>query len=474
MPIRTVPGTDLTYYLLSHDENGHERDESDGSRLSAAILQAVADPGQPVTDVFLASHGWKGDVAGAIEQYDRWIDAMGSMSADRADARARVPGFRSLVVGLHWPSLPWGDERTGGRGLLSGNAAGAEETAPSPAMIEAYAARIADSPVARSAIALIVEAASTASGSSQLTPPLQAAYAALFRESGLSPGAVAGAPGADQDGFDPQLIIDEAAATGVPVVPGPGVLAEGGRHRLRDLLLMPLRQLSFWKMKARALTFGESGAHDLLIALQSAASGTRFHLMGHSFGGIVVSGAVAGPAGGRPLPRPVDSLFLVQGALSLWSMAANVPYAPGTAGYFARIVGDGLVKGPIVTTRSSHDKAVGRFYPLGAEIKKQFLLAPQPFPKYGGVGAFGLQGLRSAARDQRMQGETFGYDFHGRTVYNLEASTVIAKEDGASGAHSDIAHPAVAHVQWQVALAGHPPRSTVKPRTAGSMRGGPG
>jgi hypothetical protein len=137
-------------------------------------------------------------------------------------------------------------------------------------------------------------------------------------------------------------------------------------------------------------------------------------------------------------------------------MAADVPYAPGTAGYFARIVSDGLVKGPIVTTRSSHDKAVGRFYPLGAEIKRQFLLAPQEFPKYGGVGTFGLQGVDSGARDQRIQSETFGYGFRGRTVYNLDASSVIAKDEGVSGAHSDIAHPQVAHVQWQAALSGRP------------------
>ena len=41
--------------------------------------------------------------------------------------------------------------------------------------------------------------------------------------------------------------------------------------------------------------------------------------MGHSFGCIVASATVAGPAAQRVLPRPVDSLFLVQGALSLWA-----------------------------------------------------------------------------------------------------------------------------------------------------------
>ena len=53
---------------------------------------------------------------------------------------------------------------------------------------------------------------------------------------------------------------------------------------------------------------------------------------------------VAGPAAGPDLPRPVDSLFLVQGALSLWSYASDIPYAKGTAGYFNRILARGLVR----------------------------------------------------------------------------------------------------------------------------------
>ena len=144
-------------------------------------------------------------------------------------------------------------------------------------------------------------------------------------------------------------------------------------------------------MKDRARAFGESGAHALLASSQTAAPKARFHLMGHSFGCIVVSATVAGKAGGPALPRPVDSLFLVQGALSLWSYASDIPYAAGTPGYFNRIVKNGLVRGPIVTTRSTHDTAVGRFYPIGAQIRQQLVLG-NDFPAYGGIGSFGIQG----------------------------------------------------------------------------------
>ena len=41
------------------------------------------------------------------------------------------------------------------------------------------------------------------------------------------------------------------------------------------------------------------------------------------------------------------------------------------------------------------------------------------------------------------------YGFQGGHVYNLEATGVIKEGGGASGAHSDIARPEVAHALWQ-------------------------
>ncbi len=458
MPLRTVPGTDAEYFLVCYDADGVERPEPDGSRLSDAVRARVAAGG--VTDVFFTSHGWKGDVPGAIAQYDAWVGATVALEADRARARQRRPGFSALVVGVHWPSLPWGDETpdaSGSPGLLSADAAGVRggET------VDAYAERIADTPAARAALAAIFAAADRGVGPApdgSLPADVRAAYGTLFAESGLGTAGrdVGGGapPGADQDAFDPEAMIRELqaappmAATGAPML-----LGDGFFDRLRDLLLTPVRQLSFWKMKDRAHVVGESGAHALLAALERAApASTRFHLMGHSFGCIVVTAAVAGPPGGPGLPRPVHSLFLVQGALSLWAYTPDVPYAPGTPGYFARIVAEGLVAGPIVTTRSTFDTAVGRFYPLGARARGDVVLADD-LPKYGGVGAFGIRGLDGVAEDLPMQGAAYPYAFGAGRIYNLEASGVIRAMDGLSGAHSDIAHPEVAHAFWAGVLA---------------------
>ena len=299
-----------------------------------------------------------------------------------------------------------------------------------------------------------------------LSPTISDAYATLFAETGLGSGDASGRPGADQDGFNPAVIIADSDAASKEAAAGgaPGLLGFG--DELREALLMPLRQLSFWKMKDRARQFGETGAHQLLASLQLAAPNARFHLMGHSFGCIVVSAMVSGATAAPSLPRPVDSLFLVQGALSLWSYADDVPYAPGTEGYFHRIVKSGLVRGPIVTTCSTYDTAVGRFYPLGAQIKKQILLGEQ-YPKYGGIGTFGIRGV-AGVEDMAMRPATSAYDFREGRIYNLEASDIIKNGSGMSGAHSDIAHPAVAHALWAIVLSG---QAALARPTRGAGRG---
>ena len=92
---------------------GRERPEPDGTFLSETLAQRVADRPGPLP-TFLHGHGWQGDVPAAIEQFDHWIAAMAGADTPIASRRA-APGFKPLIVGLHWPSLPLGDESVAGR-----------------------------------------------------------------------------------------------------------------------------------------------------------------------------------------------------------------------------------------------------------------------------------------------------------------------------------------------------------------------
>lgn len=434
---RQVPDSDLEYELVSFDKHGKEREES-GALPSEALAAQLAQRDAPVTDVFLLSHGWKGDVPAAIEQCDRWIGAMGALQADRDAIRAQLPGYRPLIVGLHWPSLPWGDEKLSGGGrVLGGDDAGATDTDSQAA---GYAEVICDTPEGHALVRRILELSARQTDAGSLDPELAQAYDALRREAGLEVD-----PDLDDDAgtgtdWNANAVFQDALDDGARMLGGGDV---------KDAVLSPLRQLSFWQMKDRARSVGERGVAGLLRKLQGAASEhARFHLMGHSFGCIVVSAAIAGEPGTTP-PRPVASAFLAQGALSLWAYCADVDGKPG---YFHRIVNGGQVRGPIVTTRSVHDTAVGKYYPMGARLSGSRTLAE--LPKYGGVGSFGLQGLGAQAHDLQMIGSGLEYGFAPGRVYNLEASRVICNGDGASGAHSDIAHPEVAHAAWQAIAAG--------------------
>jgi pimeloyl-ACP methyl ester carboxylesterase len=216
-------------------------------------------------------------------------------------------------------------------------------------------------------------------------------------------------------------------------------------------VLTPLRQLTFWTMKDRARRFGESGGSALLRQLQEAAPHVRVHLMGHSFGTIVVSATVRGP-GERPRPpvRPVGSLFLVQGAVSLWAFSPEVPESVGGGrGYFADVLRPEFVAGPIVATRSKWDYAVGKYYPLAVRMARQYLLGE--LPKFGGIGTFGIQGA-GATELPLTAAEARAEDALGSgKVFNVDASRVVARLDGPAGAHSDIAHRELGRLAWVAA-----------------------
>ncbi|SOE96054.1 CHAT domain-containing protein [Burkholderia sp. D7] len=396
-------------------------------------------------------HGWKGDVPAAIEQYDLWVAATGAAEGDLARIRQNTADFAPLIIGLHWPSLPWGIESLPEAAPAPASATLSAAGGGSSRTVAQIAAAIVNTEAAKRAIETVLAEADTAK-SANLTLRMHEAYMTLFAQTGLRADGVNGRPGFDQERFDPQAIVNDARKER-PAGKEADSRVLGIADELKDALLSPLRQLSFWAMKDRARRFGETAGHWLLDEVQLAAPKARVHLMGHSFGCIVVSAMVAGPRdGSEPLERPVDSLFLAQGALSLWSYANEIPFAMGSKGYFHRIVADGLVRGPTITTRSSHDTAVGRFYPLGARIKHQRLLGAA-FPEYGGVGAFGIQGIRRGhggdlVGDMRMTAGDVEFALSEQRIWNLDASEVICNGTGPSGAHSDIAHPEVAHAFW--------------------------
>ncbi len=326
----------MKYYLVAFDASGNERDDDPDGLMSQKILDVLSS--EPITDVFLISHGWQGDVPAARRQYNKWITAMAANQADLEQIKQVRPGFRPLLIGLHWPSLPWGDEEVVGDSVSFDTT----DVATVEQWVDEYAERLADTSASRQALKTIFTAAMEDMAPATLSPEVREAYEVLNRESSLGSEGEGAAPGSDREPFDPESIFQAAESADVSF----GQISLSG-------VLAPLRTLSFWKMKDRARQIGETAGFGLLTKMQKATSEqVRFHLMGHSFGCIVVSATINGPKGQGKLVRPVDSVVLVQGALSIWSYCSDIPVAPGRAGYFYPLIADRKVAGPIVTTQS--------------------------------------------------------------------------------------------------------------------------
>jgi hypothetical protein len=202
MPIRTIPGTAVQYYLICFDEHGAERPEIDSTMLSDTVRLLLADATEGITDVFFCSHGWQSDVPSAISQYDKWVDVMAS-AHDRSAASTIRPNFQAITIGVHWPSLPFGDEAMPVN--VNGGVLGSDDGNDIEVEIDCFAASIANTKTAREAIRVIIEAAREDDGERETLPSHvraaydQLAYEALLPDGSNNPG---GAPGEEQGVWD--------------------------------------------------------------------------------------------------------------------------------------------------------------------------------------------------------------------------------------------------------------------------------
>ena len=439
MAFQTIPNTFFEYGLISYTADGIERPEETGI-MSQRLINKARD--EKITNVFFFCHGWKGDEPAARLQYESWIKAFAT-SEDANLAPQTFPNYKPMYIGLHWPSLPFGDEElTGGFGA----AAGPESLT---ALTDTYLARLGNTDDIKGPLTTIINEARRNAAPQQLPENIKSAYLALNDALGLKSEGVDASPDADREAFDPQKAFEGGSVGGASF--GGGINLGG--------ILGPLRQLSYWTMKKRARTIGEGGMHNFLKELMYATADqkARIHLMGHSFGTIVISSMIGGPNAQGNLPRPVDSVALVQGAVSLWCYAPDIPFRElirkTGPGYFNRILQDGRVSGPLVTTSSKWDKAVGVLYPWASRIHGSPSFAGN-LPKFGAIGAFGIQGLPDDIRSEsEMLDAKTAYQFEKKKIYNLNGSKYISHMEPISGAHSDIAGPEVAHAIWASALA---------------------
>jgi hypothetical protein len=412
------------YFELAYSKQAiHDRDGFD------ELLTEVS-AGEPVEVVVLV-HGWSNDMTEARALYHELIDRLRTV-ADTSPP----PGLgdrRLAFLGVLWPSKRFAD-----RALIPGGAASRGGT-PSDADLEeslaglegvfetehaddllrrakALVPELDDSGAARDAFVELVrdavgrvgeadedadarEVFKTLSGNELLTHLKAPVLDRTPSSDGRAAGGAYGARAHD----------DEAMALGLSLT---GFKAAAQRF---------LNVTTYYEMKQRA---GTIGAYRLTLALnelRARSSRLRLHLVGHSFGGRLVTAATVGlPSGTTPEP---DSVTLLQAAFSHYGFAAD--YRDGRDGHFRTMVSDRMTRGPILVTHSRADRAVGYAYPLASRLADDDAAGlGGAKSRFGGIGRNGAQKTPEAI-DGTLHEAGDAYDFAAGSVYNLEADRLI-------------------------------------------------
>ena len=155
-----------------------------------------------------------------------------------------------------------------------------------------------------------------------------------------------------------------------------------------------LNYSTYYVMKARAGTVGESGVSKLMGGIREAKADVKLHLIGHSFGGRLVSAAAQ--KAGETAGSEATSATLLQAAFSHNGFAKSFPL--GEDGYFRSVLTADKVHGPILITHTHthththNDRANAIAYPIASRIAGQNAASlGGPDDVYGAIGANGAR-----------------------------------------------------------------------------------
>jgi hypothetical protein len=440
---------------LAYDERGDLRPESRGAR--DQVFAAAAE----ATDVVVFSHGWWNSEATAECRYRQVIDGL----------RGRKPpalagDFRPVLVGIYWPSAVFpvapGDCESdaslleGGTSPVAGEAARARLETWARAAFPAATAR----PAFGAEVARLAELLEKERGSAPLTREEgETVVAILFawRDAGRRPEEAhpRDVPGEPSFTGAPATVAARWQPSGPPGAGG-GTSEAGGRSAAAPSRFVDWANVfTVWTMKERAGIVGSRGVYELLGGLQAGrARGLRIHLVGHSFGGKLLSAAITGH--GRGPGHVVDSFVIVQGAFShfAFSTAEEIRALGVTTergGLYAGVADVRGVTGPLVVTYSGFDTPNAVFYPMAFGLVRDMLEADE-VPRYGALGANGIKGprVRSLNLATERLADRPGPD--APRLVSVNASAVIQ-------GHADFVKAQVFDLIWDAIVAGRlPPR----------------
>lgn len=393
-----------------------------------------------ITDLFAISHGWNNDMNDARMLYEEFFKQV------RDEINNNRPigiGSRKFAVfGILWPSKKFTDEELIPSGAASFAAPNADEKALKAQLDELkgfFDHKDADA---------ILDKAKQLVDKIKTNPAAARDFADLIRS---LPGNEEVHPEDNSDAFfklPADKLIGTMSRPDLPAPPPKGMggaagfkPGAGGALGIKDFLggvLAGARKVlnftTYYQMKERAGVVGGAGVTDVLKRVQAAAPTMRIHLIGHSFGGRLVTSAAnsLGASAAKP-----NSLTLLQAAFSHNGFAEKFD---GTRdGFFRDVVKGNKIAGPIIITHSINDTAVGIAYPLASKLSGDDAAGfGDAKDRFGGLGRNGAQHTPEADNSTPLGPNDFAYSFQAGKVYNLNADKLIQ-------GHSDIRRSDVAH-----------------------------
>src|SRR5262245_14105776 len=430
----------------------------------------IGSPAGGVTDVVAISHGWNNSMDEARRLYENFF----ANFKRQLDAGRIVPaGSRTFaIVAVLWPSkrfedadlIPGGVASLGNVGGIGGVGGGAAGVGPgaAPGPSDDQLRKLVDD---LKAFLKSPAADAQLEDAKRLIPNLQNSASDQARFVELVRSSVGGHAASADDASDlffnlpakdvmtelskplftmPRPGAGGGAAGGVAggIGGGPGLAggAAGGfggnfLGGIRNAARNVLNFTTYYAMKARAGTVGTKGLNGVLRDLRAAKPNVKLHLVGHSFGGRLVTAAADGPDN-QPVVK-INSMSLLQAAFSHNGFATK--FDKKNDGLFRRVVTEGKITGPIIATHTRNDLAVGLAYPIASRLASQNASAlGDENDVYGGIGRNGaLAKFTPEAVDAKLLAVDVAYQFAaGKRIHNLLADQFVA-------GHSDVARAEV-------------------------------
>lgn len=420
------------FWRLRFDEGGQPED---AAAIEAFINEVQA---QNLSDLFIFSHGWNNDSATALDLYRRFFREMRKLidNPDLPKRRAATIG----TAGVIWPAIKWPDEEAD----TSGGAAGLDAGASGDLFAELK--KVFKTKRQRQTLAELSQLLEQRERSEAALKQFKTKLSELIAQPNVNQSSPDNLEqrGVLADDNNWREVFEALADQEPPEDSGGGAAGLGDQFgRLWSGAKAALRQATYWQMKDRAGIVGRTGLGPLLGWLHSAVPNLKVHLIGHSFGARLVSYTLAGlPNLPADVKSPVKSLFLMQGAFSHFTFADELPFDNTRQGDLAGMAS--RVDGPLLTTYSLKDLAVGSAYPLASVVAGQDAsdLSDLLF-RWGAMGHDGAQEVK--AKKAQLGKAGTAYVFEVGKWLNLDGNQVIVNGDPPPGAHSDIVHP---HTAW--------------------------